>query len=273
MTFGSLFSGIGGLDLGLERAGLVCRWQVECDPFCRRVLRQHWPGIPKFRDVHAFPGCSPEGKTVDLIAGGFPCQDVSRLGKQAGLAGAQAGLWTEFARIIRALSPRFVLVENVPFLLRLGADRVLSDLAAGGFDAEWDTFPSAAFGAPHIRQRLWIVAHARGERLEKSGPAGPAAAFPERGDRDNSGLDPMRVLRELPVHDPRTTRPRLCLRRDRGMVCKPLSPGSAWLSESPVCRVATRFPGRVDRIKALGNAVDPTVAEWIGRRLIAAAGG
>ena len=160
MRVGSLFSGIGGLDLGLERAGMEVVWQVENDEFCQRVLAWHWPDVARFRDVrdcHALP-------PVDLIAGGFPCQEISRSGVRTGLAGKHSGLWTEFARIIRQLRPRFVLVENVPEVLVRGAGIILSDLAASGYDAEWDCLPAAAFGAPHLRAREWILAYPRGFR-------------------------------------------------------------------------------------------------------------
>lgn len=90
MTFGSLFAGIGGMDLGLERAGMECRWQVEIDPFCLRVLGKHWPGVPKFGDIHEVTGEKLE--RVDLIAGGFPCQDVSEVGSRIGISGSQSGL-------------------------------------------------------------------------------------------------------------------------------------------------------------------------------------
>ena len=158
-TFGSLFAGIGGLDLGLERAGMTCAWQVEIDPWARRVLAKHWPGVRRWDDVRTFPPmadseserCGPwnswraeshgEGSdispwTVDLICGGFPCTDISYAGKGAGLAGKQSGLWYELARIVRVLRPRYILVENVSALLTRGLDAVLGTLAADGYDAE-----------------------------------------------------------------------------------------------------------------------------------------
>lgn len=169
MTFGSLFTGIGGLDLGLERAGMECAWQVEQDWYAQKVLKKHWPEVPKYRDVRYFLG----GKRwrqhraaweVDLIAGGFPCQDISNAGKREGIGGKRSGLWGEFARIVRLLRPRYVLVENVGALVVRGLDRVLGDLADLGFDAEWDRIPAAAVGAPHLRWRLFIVAYANGHQ-------------------------------------------------------------------------------------------------------------
>jgi DNA-cytosine methyltransferase len=161
VTFGELFAGIGGFSLGLERAGMECKWQVEIEPYATAVLKKHWPEVPKHDDVKTFP---PEGDySVDLICGGFPCQDISVAGKGAGLAGARSGLWNEFARIIGELRPRYVIVENVAALLTRGMGTVLGDLSTLGYDAEWHVIPASAVGAPHRRDRVWIVANARCE--------------------------------------------------------------------------------------------------------------
>jgi DNA (cytosine-5)-methyltransferase 1 len=157
VRFGSLFSGIGGIDLGLERAGFHVAWQVELDDHCNRVLSQHWPDVPRHRDVREVGAHNLN--PVDLIAGGFPCQDISAAGKRVGIDGERSGLWREFARIIGELRPRYVLVENVSALLGRGMGRVLGDLAACGYDAEWDCIPAAAVGAPHIRDRVFVVAY------------------------------------------------------------------------------------------------------------------
>jgi len=157
LTFGSLFAGIGGFDLGLERAGMRCEWQVEIDPYARAVLAKHWPDVRRHEDVRTFP--PPEGEWgVDVICGGFPCQDISVAGKGAGLAGARSGLWYEYARIIGELRPRYVIVENVAALLARGMGTVLGDLSALGYDAEWHVISAAAVGAPHRRERVWVVA-------------------------------------------------------------------------------------------------------------------
>lgn len=131
MTVGSLFSGIGGIDLGLERAGFTVRWQVEVDPYCRTVLERHWPHVYRRSDVRLCDASTLE--PVDCIAGGFPCQDISCAGKGVGITGHRSGLWSHFARIVRELKPRFVLVENVPALRTRGADVVLGDLEAAGY--------------------------------------------------------------------------------------------------------------------------------------------
>jgi DNA (cytosine-5)-methyltransferase 1 len=156
-TLGSLFAGIGGIDLGFERAGFKTLWQVEIDPYCRKVLQRHFPDAERFEDVrNVGAGCL---QRVDVIAGGFPCQDVSLCGLAAGLDGERSGLWFEMLRIIRTLRPHFVLVENVAALLERGMGRVLAGLAECGYDAEWDCLPASYFGAPHERKRLWIIAY------------------------------------------------------------------------------------------------------------------
>src|SRR5215510_9060927 len=121
LTFGSLFAGIGGIDLGLERAGMECRWQVEIDPFCRQILAKHWPEVKRYDDIRKLAASDLE--PVDLMAGGFPCQDLSQAGKRAGIEGTRSGLWFEFARLVRGLRPRYVLIENVPGLLVYDAMR------------------------------------------------------------------------------------------------------------------------------------------------------
>jgi DNA (cytosine-5)-methyltransferase 1 len=171
-TFGSLFAGIGGIDLGLERAGWQCRWQVEIDPFCRHVLEHHWPDVRRYGDIRDLNWNGVE--RVDLLAGGFPCQPFSVAGQRRG-KDDERWLWPEFAAAVRALRPRHVLVENVPGLLagHGGMGNVLGDLAQLGYDAEWDSVPAAAVGAPHLRYRVWIVAHANADELRLQ-PAGLA---------------------------------------------------------------------------------------------------
>ena len=157
-----IFSGIGGFSLGLERAGMRTRAFCEVDPFCREWLAQQWPGIPCYADVRELRGDAVG--PVDLIAGGFPCQDISAAGKGAGIDGARSGLWREMHRIVLELRPDWVLAENVSALRTRGADRVLGDLEAIGY-ACWPFVVGADdVGAPHKRKRVWIVAHAQGER-------------------------------------------------------------------------------------------------------------
>ena len=235
MTFGSLFAGIGGMDLGLERAGMECKWQVEIDPFCQKVLAKHWPTVPRYDDIMDLDG--KELERVDLIAGGFPCQPVSYAGKRLGQDDSR-WLWPEFARLIRVLRPRFALMENVPGLLSVNdgdaMGEVLGDLAALGYDAEWQVISAAAVGAPHLRERVWIVAYPHSwrlqERKELHGQASPHSTY----------------------------------RHSRG---KYLDGYTRWLPRPELGRGVHGVPGRVDRIKTLGNAIVPKAAEWIGRRI------
>lgn len=165
MKIGSLFSGIGGLDLGFERAGFEILWQVEKNPFCRGHLQAKRPKIRIYEDVSTIDWNSLE--PVAGLVGGFPCQDLSNAGKRAGIEdGARSGLWAEYVRAIRALRPSFAVIENVPELLIRGMHIVLRDLHESGYDAQWDCLPAAAFGAPHPRPRLFIVAYPNGTGLD-----------------------------------------------------------------------------------------------------------
>jgi len=175
-----LFSGIGGFSLGLERTGgfetvAFC----EIDPFARRVLAKHWPETPCYDDVRTLDAARLDADGIgrpDVICGGFPCQDISDAGKRAGLEGERSGLWSEIARLAGELRPRYVLVENVAALLGRGLDTVLGDLAALGYDAEWHCIPASAVGAPHRRDRIWIVAHSNAaERRQDVAPRGRVA--------------------------------------------------------------------------------------------------
>ena len=157
MRVGSLFAGIGGFDLGLAWAGYDIAWQVEEDEWCRKVLAKHWPDVARFTDVR---DCGLHNlEPVDVICGGFPCQDISLAGRQAGLDGERSSLWWEMRRIVGELRPPYVIVENVPNLFIRGFDRVLGSLSEIGYDAEWGVISANDVGAPHLRQRLWIVAY------------------------------------------------------------------------------------------------------------------
>lgn len=274
LTVGSLFSGVGGLDLGLERAGMRVAWQVEIDDYATRVLARHWPNVPRFRDVRE---CGRHNLApVDLVAGGFPCQPHSLAGKRSA-SGDDRDLWGEFARILRELKPRWVVAENVPGLLSSEAGRffgrVLWDLAASGYDAEWDCLPAAAFGAPHLRDRVFLVAHARGKQpSQQSQPQSEGSAAADTGGAG--------VLRPVANgHSRGGTRSALKPQVQAAVFVRPdlvgcggSHFGAAWQAEPNVDRMADGFPGRVDRIRGLGNAVVPQVAEYVGRRILAAEG-
>lgn len=256
LTFGSLFAGIGGLDLGLERAGMTCRWQVEIDDYARRVLTKHWPGVPKYEDIREV---GKELEPVDLIAGGFPCQDISFAGKGAGLHGERSGLFFEAVRVVRLFRPRYVLLENVAALLSRGLDEVLGTLASVGYDAEWDCIPAAAVGAPHIRDRVFIFGYTNDESkpagtVNDETPRVPQVVADTSGFRFCKGED-----------EPRSNGQHAATRK--GWMQQP-SRDSFWLSEPDICRVVDGVSTDMDRLRGLGNAVVPQVAEWLGRRII-----
>lgn len=246
MKFISLFSGIGGLDLGLERAGWECVAQVEIDPFCRSVLATHWPDVPRFVDVRDY---HPTGN-VDAVAGGFPCQDISLAGPQHGLAGERSGLFFEAMRIVDECNPRQIILENVPGLLssNRGRDftRVLKELAERGFDAEWDVLPASAFGAMHERKRVLIVAH-------RPGPGGAPRNQLEASRERKASLQSQRFLGMASC----------TAARER--------PGTALVGEPRLARLVHGSTGRLDlpRRKAVGNAVYPAVAEYVGSAVLA----
>lgn len=253
----SLFSGIGGLDLGLERAGMTVVGQVEIDPFCQRVLAKHWPEVPRHDDVRTTVEWWVGGDrpAVDVVCGGFPCQPVSLAGK--GLAQAdERWLWPAAWAVIRDLRPRWAVLENVPGLLGRGLGDVLGDLAAIGYDAEWDCIPAAAVGAPHRRDRVFVVANAESEprRLEQ----------PRRSESCGNG-----AAEYLADADDGRCHGRPWTVGARGW--RQPTDNGWWATEPDVGRVAHGVPHRVDRLRALGNAVVPQVAEYIGRLVMAAA--
>ena len=173
LRYGSLFSGIGGIDLGMDLAGFECAWQVEIDEHCRRILEKHWPGVPKYKDIYKVKGS--EVGAVDLICGGFPCQPVSQAGKRVGVDD-ERWLWSEFYRLICEIRPRWVVAENVPGLLSANSGRafagVLRDLAKSGYDVVWDVFPAGGpggVGAPHKRTRVFIVGYSKHNGSSRSG--------------------------------------------------------------------------------------------------------
>jgi DNA (cytosine-5)-methyltransferase 1 len=263
---GGLFSGIGGIELGLERAGMQIVWHCEADEFCQHVLAERWPGHPVYPDVRELRAVDVE--PVDVLCGGFPCQDISQAGRGAGIDGARSGLWSEYARLVGELRPRYVVVENVAALLARGLERVLGDLAALGYDAEWDCVPAAAFGAPHLRDRVWLVAYPAGGGGQWRGPGpgapegGRALGVPARSGQGAAEADPRRAGDDA-------------LRRRHGAQDEPVRPGrdgtvdvSGWLVEPDVGRVAHGVPARVDRLRSLGNAVVPQIPEWLGRRIL-----
>ena len=164
-----LFSGVGGFSLGLERAGMKTVAFCEIEPFCRAVLKKHWPDVPQFEDVRMLRG--EDVGAVELVAGGYPCQPFSTAGERRG-AEDDRHLWPEMRRLVEELRPAWVLGENVAGHVSMGLDQVLSDLEALGYSTQAFIIPACAIGALHRRDRVWVVANASSKRLEKQGGAG-----------------------------------------------------------------------------------------------------
>ena len=264
ITVGSLFSGIGGFDLGVERAGCRVAWQVEIDPWCRNILAKHWPDLPRYEDVREVGAHNLD--PVDWIVGGFPCQDISTSGRQDGLEGARSGLWWEFHRIIGELRPQIVIVENVANLLHLGIESVLGSLADLGYDAEWDIISAADIGARHIRKRIWIVAMGDTDCsvLERGDACGDTeiSRSPDWAARPGKDLaDTHGMWKSQPQRSKQDFRGWLSDCRENGGPCQ------EWLIEPKLGRVAHGIPDRIHRLKGLGNAVVPQIVEMIARRI------
>jgi DNA (cytosine-5)-methyltransferase 1 len=284
LTVGSLYAGIGGFDLGFERAGMQVLWQCEQDRYCTAVLKKHWPNIPVHPDVRSLVANSSSARTrrtqgdsgstgkeavtqspevlqsdrtsstertksdsdttdmsvsvpyVDVLCGGFPCQDISVAGHGAGIEGERSGLWFEFSRLIGEIRPKYVVAENVPILTKRGLNRVLANLAESGYDAEWDCLPASAFGAPHRRDRIWIVAYPTGSGFQR---------------------------REEPKAS-RETQPIVTSSRS----CTRVGAFDWWVREPKVGRVVDGISSRVGQTRSLGNALVPQIAEWIGKQIV-----
>jgi DNA (cytosine-5)-methyltransferase 1 len=268
MTHGSLFAGIGGFDLGFQRAGIETVWQVEIDPFCRRVLERRFPSAKRFINIRE---CGTANlQRVDITSGGFPCQDISYAGLGAGIDGERSGLWSEYFRVISELRPKIAVVENVAALLGRGIERVLGDLASIGYDAEWRIISARDIGAPHLRERVWIISYPsqgrRGQarRLRRNKPTQRLRGSGKENISTNFGEE--RVQRFFTEAIPRFKAFSWCQDvrrvedlRGRCDIPKPIFRGTR-----------DGIPDWVDRVSGLGNAIVPQIAEWIGQRIIAA---
>lgn len=299
MKVGSLFSGIGGLELGLERTGgFQTIWFCENEPYASAVLKKHWPGIPNLGDITKVDWNGVE--KPDMLAGGFPCQDISIAGKGKGIReGTRSGLWFEYARAIRTLRPRYALIENVPMLAKRGLDIVLADLAEMGYDAEWFTLSAAEAGAWHRRERLFILAHphksgcvhgqaeiqpaearvdAQREPVPKSQDVPDSKSFGRQWDGNaRTGGDGFEDSDKIPdspclgverrgAYREQVSRIQALERISRRH--RAANQRGIWAAEPGVGRVADGVPDRIHRIKCLGNAVVPQVAETIGRWIL-----
>ena len=239
LTVGSLFSGIGGLDLGLERAGMEVIWQSEIDPYASRVLKKHWPKVPNYGDIKEI-----EWKTIrqpDVICGGYPCQPFSNAGKRKGQDDPRH-LWPWVREAISELRPRYAILENVRGHLSMGGMSVIGDLTNIGYDAEWRIVSAAGVGAPHKRERIIIVAYPNNGELGNIDN--------RRSNAKSNGKRPEIFVSNSSSNSPSRT-------------------DLEWAFEPDVGRMAYGVPNRVDRLRGLGNAVVPQVAEIVGRLVMA----
>ena len=319
LTVGSLFSGIGGLDLGLERAGMTVKWQSEIDPYACRVLKKHWPDVPNLGNIKEINW--KEVEKVDVICGGYPCQPFSTAGKRNGEEDPRH-LWPWVREAISELRPKYAILENVRGHLSLGGLSVIGELASIGYDAEWRVISAASVGANHRRDRIVIVAYPNSSYTSDGGQCSslPSQGGCWRDDGAGSGSDPREVgvggTRETPSDVAYTddSGSRASERRvdcdwpeeikerqlaqsgfsrcssnvanTNGGRCQQREPqtqqipwlsgrsqrdiGQWWQIEPNVGRVAHGIPSRVDRLRGLGNAVVPQVAEIVGRLIMEA---
>jgi len=276
-----LFSGIGGFSLGLQRTGhfktvAFCDFDKKTHP----VLKKNFPEVPIYDDVRTLKG--EDIGTVDIITGGFPCQDLSVAGKGAGLAGERSGLWYEMHRLIKETKPRWVIAENVSALRSRGLDEVLRSLAEIGYDAEWHCIPASAVGAPHRRDRIWIVAYPNSND-RRSGSSAESHQWQTRVESGGSGAGFDKQETEQNVADSGSEGwqgwVHWWANKERQselgyLGCRSSVDGQStqdwWATEPSVGRVANGVPNRVDRLKQLGNALVPQIVTIIGNAIVEA---
>jgi len=252
MRFVELFAGIGGFSLGFERVGMECVGHVEIDPYAQKVLLKHWPDVPLLPDVTKIKG--DEFGKVELLCGGFPCQDLSVLGKQAGITGARSGLFDEIIRIARVCRPEFIVLENVANLIARPDwfGYVLGRLAQIGYDAEWEIIRAWNFGLPHSRARVFIVAY-------------PGSQFRSNRciqSKDSGNINVRWENEKVRCYDRKFfkmesfTLQRLGEEWEKGN------------SEPGILRISNGLPHQLDRLKCLGNSLIPQIAEYIGKQIL-----
>jgi DNA (cytosine-5)-methyltransferase 1 len=268
-----LFSGIGGFALA---ASWVWKDELDIVGFCeieeyaQKVLQKNFPEVPIYQDVQELKG--KDFKNIDLITGGFPCQDISIAGKGAGIEGERSGLWSEMCRIISEVRPKYAIIENVPMLIHRGLERVLCDLTKIGYDCEWQIIGADDVGAWHRRKRIWIVAYSN--RFRKNKQQSRIRSKSIQSIRKNPNTLRQKISnssssrRKIGLSKERYRKERDTKKfinnsnRQRGRKAK-----HNWTTEPNVGRVANGIPNRVDRLKGLGNAIVPQVAELIMERI------
>lgn len=261
LTVGSLFSGIGGLDLGLERAGMKVIWQSEIDPYCNKVLKKHWPEVTNYGNIKNIDWRTVE--RPDIICGGYPCQPFSTAGKRRGTDDPRH-LWPWVRDAISALRPDYAILENVRGHTTMGGLQVIGELAQIGYNAEWRIVSAAGLGAPHRRERLFIVAYPDSKREYGRGHIYREKSVEQRKavqiafNRSNSEM--------ANAYDNRRGQSFTAQKKEQERRSETAFSKCDWWKVEPcVDRVANGVPSRVDRLRGLGNAVVPQVAEYIGR--------
>jgi DNA (cytosine-5)-methyltransferase 1 len=285
MNVFDIFSGVGGFSVGLEAAGLQTVAFCEINPFCRKILTRHWPSVPIFPDITTIDKEDLKALLpIDVIAGGFPCQDISVAGKQQGIEAKRSGLWKEFARLINEIRPKYAIIENVANLRSKGLIRVLQDLWEIGYDAEWHCIPASAFGAPHRRDRIWIIAHPacigkiRLSLGKKETESTPGDGCKNATDPDKQGLQGCGGFKEIsPICSQEQIGMYYCSRGIKQWGKEPLEVPRLkderlnpdwveWLMGYPISW--TEGGSRTQRLQSLGNAVVPLIPEFLGEAII-----
>jgi DNA (cytosine-5)-methyltransferase 1 len=234
MRLGSLFSGIGGFELGAKKCGIKTLWNCEIDSFNRRILKESFPDTIQYEDINKMQ----HPAYVDIISGGFPCQDISRAKyKRKGIKGERSRLWSEFYRIIKEVKPKYVIIENSIELRKQGLEFVLRDLAESGYNAEWKNFYAASFGLPTLRERIILVAYSTKVRYA------------------GSGIEYQTIFNSEACSKQEATAPPLHIK----------AIGHSYLSIPEHLRLDTGIPQGLDKreIGAYGNAISPLLAEYI----------
>ena len=281
-----LFSGIGGFSLGLEAAGMETVAFCEFDEHARKVLAKHWPNVPIHNDVRELDGTEYRG-TVDVVCGGFPCQDLSNAGKKAGITGERSSLYREMLRIISECLPRYAIFENVSALLTGDSGRwfaqFLYDLAEIGYDAEWHCISASELGAHHHRDRVWIIAYPnnngqlatkeRESTQERSDSYATRQKSAEQSERCGTPSINELLADSNSKRQQRQGKPikQLCEEEKgdrKASIFESICLRGKWEAEPELGRVADGISNRSHRLKQLGNAVVPQIPEAIGRAIM-----
>ncbi len=270
LAVGSLFSGVGGIELGFKREGFKTKWFIEDNEYCKAVLRKNFPGTTIYGDIRTIN--FRELEEVDILIGGFPCQDISQANPRGkGIEGERSGLWSYYAEAIREIRPKYAVIENVPTLANRGLNVVLRDIAEAGLDAEWFSLRASDFGALHRRERLFIVAYPTSARMEGNDGCGL-----QEGERGKERMGDREYESRFITHDWHERIHRFRKESLQGQQ------GFSWCQDvrriedlhgrsnipEPLFRGGRDgFPFWMERIKCCGNAVVPQVAQFIARRI------